>query len=316
MNRVTHEEVEQMEYLYKTYNYSYTRIGKIINRDPSTVNDHMRGLGYKPKELGSWKRIYPVNHDFFEIIDTEEKAYFLGLMYADGCVVSSISSIIISLKDTDMYVLEKLRDLICLTKPLYIKTKCGGYGEYSAAILQVYSKKLKLDLINLGCSPNKTFTLVFPDTSIVPSELIHHFVRGYFDGDGTITNKSVEIVGNIKFLEGLQNILIDKLNFNKTTIKVTNPTRNTKTRTLRHGGANQCIRFRDWIYKDATVFLTRKKEKLDAIVSNSHSKYSHDPLCIEEGCDAPFFCKGYCQKHYYKHKRTKNEIHREEGTMG
>lgn len=52
--------------------------------------------------------------------------------------------------------------------------------------LACYSKKSYTDLINKGCGINKSLILKFPDETQVPQNLISHFIRGYFDGDGCV----------------------------------------------------------------------------------------------------------------------------------
>lgn len=57
--------------------------------------------------------------------------------------------------------------------------------EYSR--IQISSKTLTADLLKLGCTPRKSLTLKFPNDGIFKSnDLIRHFIRGYFDGDGSV----------------------------------------------------------------------------------------------------------------------------------
>jgi len=77
-------------------------------------------------------------------------------------------------------------------------------GEFFSAQIRITSKEMVSDLIKHGCFPNKTFTLRFPN---INQKLIHHFMRGYFDGDGSIYNgqqKNWYILGNYDFLKEYQ----------------------------------------------------------------------------------------------------------------
>src|SRR5271155_4421936 len=70
-------------------------------------------LGLKVLPLEVVKRKYPVNDNFFEDIDTEEKAYYLGLLFADGCNHSGrVNKIELSLAKQDVYILERLSQLL------------------------------------------------------------------------------------------------------------------------------------------------------------------------------------------------------------
>jgi len=120
------------------------------------------------------------NDDYFEKIDSEDKAYFLGLLYADGNVYLKRNRVQITLQNEDKYILELFAKKINYTGKFY-----QDRGRYSKMI--ICSKKMVQDLINLGCVPNKSLILQFPNNQQVPKHLLRHFIRGYFDGDGCAT---------------------------------------------------------------------------------------------------------------------------------
>lgn len=153
------------------------------------------------------KRGYNLNHpprsefnlkiDYFKVIDTVEKAYFLGLMYADGSVGVRKSvecgndySFRISLQEDDKYILEKFRIEIGISKLKKQKLSKNSYPSgknyerCNMFALNVYRREFVTNLINLGVIPNKTYNeLKIPN---IPVYLVPHFIRGYFDGDGCI----------------------------------------------------------------------------------------------------------------------------------
>ena len=164
-----------------------------------------RGFDYPLKRV--YKTGYNLNHppkkeknlivDYFKNIDTVEKAYFLGLIYADGSVQVKKDSIKgnrysfrITLQETDSYVLEHFKNSIGIQRPLatilpqekpFIHK---SYRSQKAYQLDVSRRDFVLDLIQHGVLVNKTYK----DLSIpkINKELIPHFIRGYFDGDGCI----------------------------------------------------------------------------------------------------------------------------------
>jgi hypothetical protein len=124
-------------------------------------------------------------------------------------------------------------------------------------------------LINLGCTPRKSLTTTFPSESIVPKELQHHFIRGYFDGDGVVgvynmTRKTsdyakqghrVGFTGTEEMINGIFDIVKD-YGLNKVAVQSTG---NAKMFTW--SGKGNMTRFFEFAYKDATVYLNRKYER-------------------------------------------------------
>jgi hypothetical protein len=126
----------------------------------------------------SKEKIYnpDVVEDYFEIIDSEEKAYFLGLMLTDGNVFyrgdNKPSQMSLCLTDSDAYMLEKFK---CA---LNTSTNVSSDGR-GASMLAVRNNKLCEDLAKFGVVPNKSDIARFPDN--IPHEYLNHFIRGIFD---------------------------------------------------------------------------------------------------------------------------------------
>jgi intein/homing endonuclease len=132
---------------------------------------------------------YITNEKFFDIINDEEKAYFLGLMYADGNNYVRIPhsyEVSIKLQEQDKYILEKFRDL--LSPQTNLKLIIDKKIKTKYCLFKINSKILSHQLSELGCVPAKSLILEFP--KFISNNLIHHFIRGYSDGDGSIYSKS------------------------------------------------------------------------------------------------------------------------------
>ena len=141
----------------------------------------------------------------FDSIDTNEKAYWLGFLYADGCV--SIGKkrycVELSLKGSDIAHLWKFNDFLGFDRKLQ-KVKIGdcrcGEKICKRCRISVSSKHLCLRLKELGCMPRKSLILQFPNLDIFKErDFVYDFLRGYFDGDG-----SVQLVGKKKHSLSLQ----------------------------------------------------------------------------------------------------------------
>ena len=124
---------------------------------------------------------YHVNINKFSKIDSEESAYWLGFLYADGCM-SEESRIGVMLKASDKHHLEKLKNFLEWDKEVKIRQN----GKFSRCELVFRCKPMFNDLLNLGCHPCKSKDLTFPTEIQVPDAFLYHFVRGYCDGDGSL----------------------------------------------------------------------------------------------------------------------------------
>lgn len=148
-------------------------------------------LWYDNDLIGKQRRIYALrNEDFFHIIDTEEKAYWLGFLMADGCVSQKengyANSIHIGLARQDRQHLVKFNKSIDTDKPIYdFKSQGNDKSE-----IEISSNKMFNDLYSLGCVPNKTYKITW--VNLDNDSLQFAFIRGYFDGDGSIL-KSFDI---------------------------------------------------------------------------------------------------------------------------
>lgn len=231
----------------------HTQIYKILQKNHVIL----RGKGGKK---------YFCNETFFEKIDSEEKAYWLGFLYADG-YNKTPQFIRIALSEKDKDILEKFKLSLCATHPIIhtLYTNTNLNKKHKSIYIKITSKKISLDLDAKGCTNNKSLTLKFPAFNIVPNHLIKHFVRGYFDGDGGISfgkngDYTVTICcGNYEF--GLE---LQKIIFKNTGIKYHLSKHMTIFRLTLHR-KKENLEFLRWLYNDAKIFLNRKYAILNKI---------------------------------------------------
>ena len=218
------------------------------------------------------KKTYSCDENYFDKIDNEEKAYVLGLLYADGCVCGR-KDIVLSLQERDVDILKKIKKLFKSDRPLhYIKSK--KIEHQSQYKFYLYSDRLVKKLNKLGCMRRKSLILKFPTKKQVPTRLLKHFMRGYLDGDGCICTyfrKSsrylkckVCIASTYSFLNQYKKECKKQLNINfslKRKKNYGNTIYNYASGEMSLGGISDIIKFCNWIYKDATIYLERKYDK-------------------------------------------------------
>lgn len=254
--KISEEESKEIISLY-TQGYSSELIAIQIDRDPATVCRVLRRHGAQIRPATENKRKYKINDTFFENIDSEEKAYFLGILYADGNVSKRGSQIKISLKDEDL--VRQLSKIIYNFEKIYKEDRVVEGRKYTYYSLSIYSQKIKNDLSKLGCVPAKTFSIRLP-SFIKESDLCPHFIRGYFDGDGCISidceeRTKIDITSNHEFVKDLISFFKEKLN-----IDCYFGTRKNSA-CLQFSAQQDVDKFVDYIYNDASIFLQRKKDK-------------------------------------------------------
>lgn len=129
----------------------------------------------------SRRKKYSLNDEYFSELN-EENCYWLGVMYADGNVSTNTANTTGTIKfsSTDREWVEQFKTAVNYNGP--VREEIHKKFKKSIWKITISSRKMYEDLVNLGCIPRKSLVIEFPK---VPFP--HHFIRGYFDGDGSIT---------------------------------------------------------------------------------------------------------------------------------
>ncbi len=268
MNQKVNEELKrEIIDFYKTKPMSFHNIQVKYGLSLPTIGKILINEKKYPKYL-----IY--NPDFcenyFQNIDNEFKAYFIGLMIADGNVFESNdgyerqSSISITLDNKDKYILEEFK------KSLRINTKISDDGRGCSQIA-VRSTQMAKDLSQYGIIPRKTLTTFLP---IIDDEYMPHLIRGILDGDGCIGAHYIKsgrflhfisFCGTHELMDGISEYLVKKLNL-KTKPKVYDY-KNRELSEISIRNIDDMVLVGDFLYENANIFLKRKKEKYDNFLS-------------------------------------------------
>jgi hypothetical protein len=237
-------------------------IGKKLNYCYRSVQKYLVKNKIPRRSKSESVRTYDLNENYFEKIDTPEKAYFLGFIYAEGhSEKNGKNTLTIGLQHKDKYILEQLKEILGSNRPLEFRSRQADHWD-DVSVLRVGSLKLLTDLQKLGIPlGKKSDILQFPNKDILPRHLIKYFILGEVDGDGHIGfDKNHQFVFNVagafNLLKGIQEYLNENLG---TTIKYKE--RNTVTAIIEKCSNREVFKILNWLYKDLqTPFLIRKYE--------------------------------------------------------
>lgn len=250
--------------LYINKNMPCSKIAKEMNCSLCGIYDALKRWGIKTRSLSDSHKVYSLNENYLEKIDNEEKAYWLGFIYADGYITEN--KLGISLAKCDKEHLRKF--LKCIKSDYKIKEykSKSVYGECDYCRVLLNSNKLVDDLKEKGVINNKSLKLTFPNNEIIDMSLYSHFIRGYFDGDGSLVlsknSINFKICGTKEFLEGLIdvfNTFIYDYNYQKKLFKRHSDDKNNYY--ISYGGRIKTFKVIDYLYNDCKIYLNRKYNK-------------------------------------------------------
>lgn len=274
--------------------YHTTKVRDLLIENNRQVPESRKGIGWK-------KRKYSLNENYFQELDSKDKAYFLGFIYADGFITKrSQGQNILGLTLAEIEPIDKFKKYIQTDKKVGYYKKTNSYSDKSYEYkLALISDKLVSDIEKLGVVERKSLTLTFPE---LREDLIPHFIRGYFDGDGSVflhkdsrkeysSNRylGINICGTKEFLTALSKHLpfieegqcIYKENRKETNCWNLKMISNIRSLELYHYMYNDCD----------DLYLSRKKEKFEnfikdkgstTIITNPTNSKEYTDLCYLE----------------------------------
>lgn len=267
------EQVSDIINLYSVQRLSVCKISAQYGVHDSVITRVLKENGVEIRNNNFYKTKY-CNDMFFDTIDSEEKAYWLGFIYADGCLskTQTSSRIEIKLAETDRCHLEKFKRSLQSEHNIgtYVGTNGYNIGKPYCSIA-IVNQHLADGLMRNGVVYQKTHILKFPSENQVPEHLIKHFIRGYFDGDGSVYCHKDSGIGGISFT-GTENMLNGILDSIKAIIPTTTQVykyRDKDIYDLKIGGSNYFRKCYEYLYDNATIFLDRKKDKFESILGIS-----------------------------------------------
>ena len=264
--KTSESKIREMEKMYNE-GYSLEAVGEHFGSGAARVLGYFKRLDIPRRSAEEAHRIYAINEDFFDNIDTEEKAYFLGFLFADGCnQIEHFYAIVLGLNEQDKEILYKFSSLIykdpniAFDQVKFIDRTHEDKG--ITANLSINSKHMCIQAAKLGLLTRKTFLLTWPKW--LDRKLHRHFFRGYFDGDGTINNEKekssgCKIISTKEFIEGARMITPVPGTMYKNDDSEEAEDKNTWI--LSFNGNRNIQKMLNWMYDGSTIYLKRKYDK-------------------------------------------------------
>ena len=199
-------------------------------------------------------RLYTINHEAFDVI-APEPAYWWGFIYADGSI-NRHKSLVVGLRHTDVDHVIALNKFLKSNAPVKIKDR--WLKPHKSAYLHVTSQHMGARLEELGVLAHRpSFDLVIKN---LPAEFAPHWLRGYFDGDGSVDfqkngQSRIRFCGRFELVSWIREILADECDRNPNIKFYKHPT---GLHYLCYGGNRNVAVIMDYLYRDATIYLARK----------------------------------------------------------
>lgn len=223
-----------------------TQIATKMDLDRRTVGKWLKEEGFTYSRCNK----AAIDSSVFDTVDSSEKAYWLGFIFADG-YVSKDNNFELSLSLKDLEHLTNFKEFLKYKGKIYIDQKIGRCR------LQFQDSQIVNSLKSLGCVNRKSLILTFPT---IDDGFYSHFIRGYFDGDGCINDSkrsiTVDLIGTKEFLESIHDIV----DIPKYKIKHRQPKHSPEVYISQFSGEHARA-FGRFIYKNSTIHLNRKHER-------------------------------------------------------
>lgn len=263
-------KAEQFDDISKKYTdgMTSTELAEEYGVSDKTIVKVLRMNGVEIRKAARRSKVK--NHDYFDDIDSAVKAYFLGWMISDGSVVESNTRpdrakvISLEIQSADIDILKLFAKELDADSDIV-----KSFDKRGHSYIRFTSAHMAESLAAYGIVPRKTWHSYLPN---IKEEYIPHLIRGYFDGNGTVTaNKTTAGDTYIRFAFYGSEIICEQIN-QKLHEQINTPLHKVSKGTCFHvwfGGNKQAVNFYNYIYKDCGEFyLKRKRAKFIELLSS------------------------------------------------
>ena len=269
--QLSQEEIDVIIDAYCNKKYGLVKTGKLIGVNQRIVrkvlinnNIHIRSLAEANRANSINVRKYGVNDDYFDN-ESSNMAYILGFLAADGTVAKNGNRIKIGLSSVDRKFLELIKEELGAESNILDYETSNGYmvSEFSFT-----SQKIKQKLTEYNIVPGKTETFTFPIN--LSKKYWVDFIRGYFDGDGSVGTAGPSAIRwqicshRPQVLETIVEFLFEEYGIPKVSVQK-NEHGNSFLYTIQYSN-NSTRKIFQIIYTPNSLYLPRKFEKFKSII--------------------------------------------------
>ena len=259
--KLSHAQEEDVLVFYQQ-GLPASKIASRYSIEDQTVYNILERNGVNRRSTSEATITYPRNEHAFDVINNEEAAYWLGFIAADGNVSNGRLRIGLSTKDVDH--VRKFSKWLAPDMPIYTGTNNLGRP---VSTFDMGSKHLVETLGTYGIVPRKTY--VMKHLPSIPHPLMRHFLRGYIDADGYLSSSAKRgarlgvVAFNREIVEEIQGWFIKELGVSRTSLIPSGSAWH-----YRQYGNIQVRKIASYLYSDASVYLDRKYQLAQRILSN------------------------------------------------
>lgn len=243
-------------------------VAKKYGISTTTIENYMKRNGIVYRNQHGRKNFF--NQRFFQSIDSEASAYFLGFLFADGHIGSIGGStytkpcrIIINISQKDRCILEQFMQAIQASGNVHIHDYIPHettYANHPMSRITLNSTKMAEDLMDLKYAGVKADRSELPN---IPKEYIRHFIRGYFEGDGCATTDTIQFTGYTLLLNNIAALLNHEINLPLTKVALNYTEKSTANiGDLRYHKYYDRSKLYHYMYDDVQYYLPRKKDQI------------------------------------------------------
>lgn len=260
---------EEIINMYVNDKQSAEKIGQLYGCYGTTIVTHLQlwEIPIRNNAESRYNGVHNVNIHYFDLIDNEHKAYWLGYIFADGCI-SKKKNLVFGCHIQDIDILEKLKLDFSCDYPIR-KNKDGN------PVMTISSQYMGQKLFDMGFTHNKSYEVDFEKIlTYIPKNLMHHFIRGMFDGDGSIRYYSYNYATGYQYhfgYTGLKEVCEFVAKFLKLKTKIIRE-RDTSTYTLKTANTPMIKYIYNILYKDATIYCDRKYNTFQDVLNLIHEE--------------------------------------------
>lgn len=265
----------------KLYNEgkSIPNISKEIKINRKSINRILKENKIKIRNIGEQNLNKYLIHDFFKDFNIKS-SYWIGFIAGDGSILEKQNTMTISINENDKKHLEKLKqDLNSNLELRYYQRKDNS----RIARLNLHSKEIINDLIKIGITPRKTFSIEILKPELLKSK---DFWRGVIDANGCIRNEtrknSSYSYPTISLMSASWNFInqyktfIDlylqqEKNINNIQIKKNKNYNNSYY--VFYLNSKKAYFIIKYLYSNSEIFLDRKQEKAEEIILQFKDRY-------------------------------------------